>query len=262
MAMTFEKDALEGQHIIISGGAGALGVGIVKKLTDHGAVMTVNDIVGDDEARQRLASAGVDLTRILYVNADLRQKTEVDRLMKAAVDRFGNVQTALCHVGIVTTVRLIDVGVEEWDNVMAVNLRSAMLLAQTAANHMLQNAIKGHLLFTSSWVSETPWPEIGPYHTSKAGLNQLMRGFARELASSAIRANAIAPGIVGAGMAKRQWDTDPQYKARAQKAIPLGYLQPVDSVADAFLFMCSQAASYMTGSVLFVDGGCSLYPMD
>jgi NAD(P)-dependent dehydrogenase (short-subunit alcohol dehydrogenase family) len=63
-------------------------------------------------------------------------------------------------------------------------------------------------------------------------------------------------------MAKHQWDTNPVYKARASKAIPLGYMQPLDSVSDAFLFLCTSAASYMTGSVLTVDGGCSLYPMD
>ena len=89
-----------------------------------------------------------------------------------------------------------------------------------------------------------------------------MRGFACELASRGIRANAIAPGIVGVGMAKRQWDTDPQCRARAGRAIPLGYMQPPETVADAFLFLCSDMASYMTGSVLLVDGGCSLYPMD
>ena len=68
--------------------------------------------------------------------------------------------------------------------------------------------------------------------------------------------------IVGGGLAKIQWDTDPSYKARAQKAVPLGVLQTPESVADAFLFLCSPAADYMTGSVLVVDGGCSLYPMD
>jgi NAD(P)-dependent dehydrogenase (short-subunit alcohol dehydrogenase family) len=159
-------------------------------------------------------------------------------------------------------VKLTEVDVDEWDKVMAVNLRAAMLLAQASARQMLAKGTKGQIIFTSSWVSETPWPEIGPYHTSKAGMNQLMRGFARELAESGIRANAVAPGIVGAGMAKHQWDTDPDYRARAQRAVPLGYLQPVETVADAFLFLCSSAASYMTGSVLFVDGGCSLYPMD
>jgi NAD(P)-dependent dehydrogenase (short-subunit alcohol dehydrogenase family) len=89
-----------------------------------------------------------------------------------------------------------------------------------------------------------------------------MRGFARELAPRHIRANAIAPGIVAAGLAQRQWDTDPGYRARAEKAIPLGYMQPPESVAHAFLFLCSPMASYLTGSVLLVDGGCSLYPMD
>lgn len=89
-----------------------------------------------------------------------------------------------------------------------------------------------------------------------------MRGFARELASSNIRANAVAPGIVGVGMAKRQWDNDPAYRTRASKAIPLGGLQTAESVAHAFLFLCSDLSTYMTGSVLLVDGGCSLYPMD
>ena len=93
-------------------------------------------------------------------------------------------------------------------------------------------------------------------------MKQLSRTFARELADKGIRANAMAPGIVGVGLAKIQWDTDPSYKARAQKAVPLGVLQTPESVADAFLFLCSPAADYMTGSVLVVDGGCSLYPMD
>lgn len=260
--MTFTADALAGQHIVISGGAGALGIAIVRKLTDHGAVMTVNDIVDETEARQRFTAADIKADRIHYVNADLTQKDEVARLIDAATGRFGLLHTSLCHAGIVTSVKLTDVDVDEWDRVMAINLRAAMLLAQASINHMLRHAVKGHVIFTSSWVSETPWPEIGPYHTSKAAMNQLMRGFARELAAQGIRANAIAPGIVAAGMAKRQWDTEPEYKARAQKAIPLGYMQPVDSVADAFLFLCSPAASYMTGSVLMVDGGCSLYPMD
>jgi NAD(P)-dependent dehydrogenase (short-subunit alcohol dehydrogenase family) len=89
-----------------------------------------------------------------------------------------------------------------------------------------------------------------------------MRSFARELADKGIRANAVAPGIVAAGMAQKQWDTEPDYRARAEKAIPLGHMQPLESVANGFVFICSEAANYMTGSVLLMDGGCSLYPMD
>jgi NAD(P)-dependent dehydrogenase (short-subunit alcohol dehydrogenase family) len=145
---------------------------------------------------------------------------------------------------------------------MAVNVKTAFLLGQAAARAMVADEIAGHLIFTVSWVADVPWPEIGPYSASKAAMKQLSRTFARELADKGIRANAMAPGIVGVGLAKIQWDTEPSYKARAQKAVPLGALQTPESVADAFLFLCSPAADYMTGSVLVVDGGCSLYPMD
>jgi NAD(P)-dependent dehydrogenase (short-subunit alcohol dehydrogenase family) len=122
---------------------------------------------------------------------------------------------------------------------MDLNLRSAFLVDQTATRHWVERNVPGHLIFTTSWVQDVPWPEITPYNVSKAGLKAMMRGFARELAPKGIRANAVAPGIVAVGMAKRQWDTDPSYR-----------------------FLCSNMANYMTGSVLLMDGGCSLYPMD
>jgi NAD(P)-dependent dehydrogenase (short-subunit alcohol dehydrogenase family) len=260
--MTFRDDALAGQHIVISGGCGGIGVGVVKMLTGHGAKMTVNDVLEPGDAASRLEEAGVKSNQITYVKADLTQAKDVDRLVKAAREKFGPIHTALCHVGMVISGPLIDYKEADWDHLMAVNVKSAWLLGKAAAKAMLKDRVSGHLIFTSSWVAETPWPDIGPYNTSKAAMNQLMRSFAREVADKGIRANAIAPGIVGVGMAKRQWDTDPVYHARAQKAIPLGYMQPLDSVANGFLFLCSPAANYMTGSVLTIDGGCSLYPMD
>jgi NAD(P)-dependent dehydrogenase (short-subunit alcohol dehydrogenase family) len=260
--MTFRTDALVGQHILISGGAGAIGVSIVKKLTDHGAHMTVNDILEPDDAQQHLQAAGVELSAVHYAQGDLTQAPAVDQLVTEAHAKFGPIHTALCHVGVVIPGPLIDVTLQAWEQTYAVNARSAFLLGQAAARSMLADGLQGQLIFTSSWVAQVPWPEIGPYSSSKAAMNQLMRSFARELAPQGIRANAIAPGIVGVGMAKRQWDTDPSYQSRAKKAIPLGFLQSPDTVADAFLFMCSPASAYMTGSVLTVDGGCSLYPMD
>lgn len=260
--MVFRNDALAGRHIVISGGCGAIGLGIVKKLMAHGGNITVNDILSDQEATDRLRQNDIDISKINYVKADLTDADETDRLVNTARERFGPIHVALCHIGMVIPKPLLEYRAEEWDETMAVNVRTAFLLGSAASRSMLEDSIKGHLIFTTSWVADVPWPEIGPYNASKAAMKQLMRSFARELADKGIRANAVAPGIVSVGLAKQQWDTDPTYRARAQKAIPLGAMQPLDSVADAFLFLCSTAADYMTGTVLLVDGGCSLYPMD
>src|SRR5947209_2711592 len=252
--MCFRDDALAGRHLVISGGCGSIGLGVVKKLIEHGARVTVNDLLEPHAAEARLREAGIDPARSHYVRADLTRASEVDCLVSAARSRFGPIQTALCHVGMVIAKPLLEFSVEEWDLTMAVNVRTAFLLCQAAARAMREDRVAGHLIFTTSWVADVPWPEIGPYNASKAAMKQLMRCFARELADKGIRANAIAPGIVSVGMAKRQWDTDPSYRARAQKAIPLGRMQPLESVADAFLFLCSPAANYMTGSVPLFDG--------
>ena len=260
--MVFCNDALAGLHIVISGGCGAIGVGIVKKLTEHGANVTVNDILSYQLATARLSENGIDMEKINYVKADLTLADETNTLVKVARERFGSIHVALCHIGMVIPKPLLTYQAEEWDETMAVNVRTAFLLGKAAACSMLEDGVKGQLIFTTSWVADVPWPEIGPYNASKAAMKQLMRSFARELADKGIRANAVAPGIVSVGLAKQQWDTDATYRARAQKAIPLGTMQPLDSVANAFLFLCSPAADYMTGAVLLVDGGCSLYPMD
>ena len=260
--MTFRSDALSGQHLIISGGVGAIGVGIIRKLTDHGANMTVNDLLDPATAQQRLAGSGIDMTRVRYFQGDLTKPDVVAQFIQVAQAAFGPVHTALCHVGMVIPGPILNITLAEWEQTQSVNVTTAFLLGQAAATVMIAQGVAGQLIFTTSWVANVPWPEIGPYNASKAAMNQLMRSFARELAPQNIRANAIAPGIVSVGMAKKQWDTDPSYRARAQKAIPLGHMQELDSVADAFLFLCSPASRYMTGAVLTVDGGCSLYPMD
>jgi NAD(P)-dependent dehydrogenase (short-subunit alcohol dehydrogenase family) len=260
--VVFQTDMLNGQNIVISGGCGAIGLAVVKALTDHGATITVNDILDPAEAEQRLAGAGVAKDHVLYVRGDLTQPEVAEDLIGRAHATFGPVHSALCHVGVVIPAPLLEFTAADWDQTMASNVKTAFLLGQAAARWMLRDGLSGQLIFTTSWVAETPWPDIGPYNTSKAAMNQLMRSFARELADKGIRANCIAPGIVSVGMAKRQWDTDPVYQARAKKAIPLGFMQPIESVVNGFLFLCSPATSYMTGSVLTIDGGCSLYPMD
>ncbi len=260
--MAFAEDCLEGKAILITGGLGAIGKVVVERLLAHAARVVINDVVPEKEAHQWMQAAGCPAERCVYFQADVTTAEGARSLIEKTVESFGRVDIALCHAGMAQSGPILDYAVEDWDRILRVNLRSAFLVAQAAARSMVAKEIKGKIIFTSSWVQDTPWPDITPYNVSKSGMKMLMRGMARELAGKGIRVNSIAPGIVGVGMAKRQWDTEPDYRRRAEKAIPLGFMQPPESVADAFIFLCSSASDYMTGTTLLADGGCSLYPMD
>ncbi len=240
----FAPDCLKGKSILITGGCGAIGRVVVEKLTAHGARVAVNDITPDAPYR-----------------ADTTNEPEVVALF----NRAGPLDVVCCHAGMVETIPIADYPLTNFEKLMDANLKASFLVAREAARRWKgkrSDENPGKIIFTTSWVQDVPWPEITPYNASKSALKMLMRGLARELAADHIRCNALAPGIVAVGLAQRQWDADPAYRARAQKAIPLGYMQPPETVADAFLFLCSDAAHYMTGATLLVDGGCSLYPMD
>jgi NAD(P)-dependent dehydrogenase (short-subunit alcohol dehydrogenase family) len=260
--MAFASDCLQGKAILITGGLGAIGKVVVPRLLAHSARVAVNDIVAEKEAHQWMQAAGCTADRCVYINADVTTAAGAQALVDRTVQSFGAVDVALCHIGMAQSCPILDYPEQDWDRIMRVNLRSAFLVAQAAGRSMVARNIKGKIIFTSSWVQDTPWPDITPYNVTKSGIKMLMRGMARELAGKGIRVNSVAPGIVAVGMAKRQWDTEPDYRRRAEKAIPLGYMQPPESVADAFIFLCSHASDYMTGTTLLVDGGCSLYPMD
>ncbi|WP_136660477.1 SDR family NAD(P)-dependent oxidoreductase [Nitratireductor sp. XY-223] len=248
---------LEHKTIVITGAAGALGTVIAKHLTDLGARVAALDILTPDEA-----AAALDLQpgRLDYWQCDTADIPSCQEALKDIAARLGMPDVVCCHAGLVGVAPIEGYDADDFDRLMQVNLRGAFVLAQAAVKQWLDTGATGQLIFTTSWVHDHPWPEITPYAASKAGLNALMRGFARELAGRGIRANAIAPGIVAAGMALKTWNENAEYRARASVAIPLGELQPVESVANAFAFMCSDLSAYMTGSVLTVDGGCSLYP--
>ena len=249
---------LSDKTILITGGAGAIGRVVVDVLAAHGAVVVANDVVSAAEAHAALPAAA----HVHYIQADAADPGEVERLYAAMQQTVGPPNVVCCHAGMVGAYPVDQYPLDEFDSLLNLNVRSSFVIAQAAARRWISAGTPGLLIFTTSWVQDVPWPEIAPYSASKAAMKALMRSFARELAPHRIRANAIAPGIVGVGMAKRQWDTDPSYQARARKAIPLGHLQTPESVAHAFLYLCSPLAAYMTGSVLLVDGGCSLYPMD
>lgn len=248
--------------ILVTGGCGDIGRAVTKKLTEHGATVVICDRMEESEAMNRIALLHLPKKQWLYINCDVTDRAQVNRMIEEIYKRFGKLDVACSNAGIVEGIPFLDYTEEKWNQIIAINLTGCFHVGQAAARAMVERGHQGQIIFTTSWVSDVPWPEITPYCVSKSGLRMLMRGMARELTKKGVRVNAISPGIVNAGMAKHQYDTDPGYRARADKVIPMGFMQPLESVAEAFLYLCSDAASYTTGSTLLVDGGCSLFQFD
>jgi NAD(P)-dependent dehydrogenase (short-subunit alcohol dehydrogenase family) len=212
------------------------------------------DMADEQDAAARI-DAVADAGQGTYIQADVTDRDAV-QVALAAIDPL---DVAIGNAGIVESAPFLEVTPEQWQAHLDVNLGGCFNVGQIAARLMAGRDRPGLILFTGSWVGEIPWPEIAPYCVSKAGVRMLARSMARELAVHKIRVNVVAPGIVFAGMARKQYETDPAYARRASVVVPLGELGTAEQVAQATAFLCSPEAAYMTGSVLLVDGGASLF---
>ncbi len=245
---------LDGLGVAVTGAAGDLGHAMSLELARLGARVTMIDRVARDQASERIAAVG-RAGHCTYVQADVTDRPAIE----AALREVDPLDVAIGNAGIVESAPFLEVTAEQWQAHLDINLTGCFNVGQAAAQLMVQRGRPGLVLFTGSWVGEIPWPEIGPYCVSKAGVRMLARSMARELAGHGIRVNVVAPGIVHAGMARRQYETDPAYARRASVVIPLGEMGTAEQVAHATAFLCSPEAAYMTGSVLLVDGGASLF---
>jgi NAD(P)-dependent dehydrogenase (short-subunit alcohol dehydrogenase family) len=215
---------------------------------------TLVDRKSRDEAAEWVERASAN-GPVSYVQADVTDRAAID----AALASLPRVDVAIGNQAIGYGIPFLDLTEDEWRRHMDINLTGCFHVGQSAARLMVERGQPGRIIFTGSWVMEVPWPEICAYSVSKAGVRMLARSMARELATHKILVNVIAPGIVYAGLAKKQLETEPQYARRVKGIIPLGDLQQAEDIARATVFLCSEGASQMTGSVLLIDGGLSLF---
>jgi len=252
--MQTERGDLTGLGIAITGAAGDLGCAMALELAGRGAHVTMLDRVPDAEASERIAAIGA-AGSCSYRQVDVTDRAAID----AALLAIEPLDVAIGNAGIVAAAPFLDVSQAQWQEHLDVNVTGCFNVGQAAARLMAERRTRGQIIFTGSWVGEIPWPEISAYSVSKAGVRMLARSMARELAGLGIRVNVVAPGIVMAGMARHQYETDPDYARRASVVIPLGEFGTAEQIAKATAFLCSPDAEYMTGSVLLVDGGASLF---
>lgn len=251
---------LAGQVALVTGGAGDLGNEMGLQLAQAGASVVLWDIKSD--ATDRINRVKVAGQPVHYAQVDISNRAAVNRAMDRIIRDLGQIDIVCANAGIVIAQPFLEISQENWQRHIDVNLTGSFNVGQAAARQMVAAKRPGRIILTSSWVSEIPWPEDTAYSVSKAGINMLTKQMARELAVYGIRVNAIAPGIVKAGLAGRQLLEEPRYAARVSKVIPLGEPGTPVEIGQAVVYMASPQTAYMTGTILVLDGGCSLFQFD
>jgi NAD(P)-dependent dehydrogenase (short-subunit alcohol dehydrogenase family) len=251
---------LSGRVAAVSGASRGIGVGIARAFLRQGASV----LIGGLDPEETAATAGalddefpaVGTPRICGAGGDVTDPAHAERFVQQAWDRFGRLDTLVANAGIDVIQPALEYTAAQWDRVLAVNLRAGFQLAQVAARQWIERGHEhGSVIFTSSIAGSVGIPTLAPYAASKGAINQLVKTLAIEWAEHGIRVNAVAPGYVANIMAGVTAHDDPASEERIARFTPLGRRATIDEVAAAYAFLASHDASYITGSVLAVDGG-------
>jgi NAD(P)-dependent dehydrogenase (short-subunit alcohol dehydrogenase family) len=248
---------VHGRVVVITGGCGDIGRATAAAFAQEGARVILIDVLSPGEARAALGDS--DAEAVGYIRCDVRDRASVHGVIATVEREYGGPDVAIANAGITHSTPALAVSQDEWAQVLDVNLNGAFHVAQEAAAAMVRQERPGVLLFTGSWVGEVPSKGLLPYCVSKAGVQMLARCLALELAPHGIRANVVAPGVLDAGVSAQIFREFPERRVPFQKIVPLGTLGTAEQVADAFVFLASDAAAYITGTTLLVDGGASLF---
>jgi NAD(P)-dependent dehydrogenase (short-subunit alcohol dehydrogenase family) len=239
---------LAGRVCLVTGGAQGIGEACCRRFAREGAKVVIADM--DDVRGAALASE----LGGLYVHCDVGDKAQVDALVAAAIKAHGCIEVLVNNAGIFKACDFLDITEDDFDAVLRVNLKGAFLVAQAVAREMAQ-AGRGSIVNMSSVNGTLAIPSIASYNVSKGGINQLTRVMALALADKGIRVNAVAPGTIATELAAKAVLTSEEAKARIMSRTPLRRLGQPAEIADTVAFLASDAASYITGEIMVVDGG-------
>jgi NAD(P)-dependent dehydrogenase (short-subunit alcohol dehydrogenase family) len=241
---------LTGRHALVTGGGRGVGKGIALALARAGASVAVNYSSSTADAERTVGdvrAVGVDA---FAVRADVSVKSDVDRMFAEVTARWPRVDILVNNAGVQTWTPLVDVTEAEWDEVVDTNLKGCFLCTQAAARHMA-SAGGGAVVNIGSGCNKMPFPRLIAYTASKGGIEMLTKVSAVELGPLGIRVNCVAPGAIDIERTKLE---SPDYAASWGRVTPLRRVGTPEDVGSAVAFLASDAASFISGQTLWVDG--------
>jgi NAD(P)-dependent dehydrogenase (short-subunit alcohol dehydrogenase family) len=237
-----------GRVVIITGGAQGIGEACARRFAREGAHVVIADL--DDAHGNALANE----LGALYVHCDVGHKPDVDALVARTLAAHGRIDVLVNNAGIFKAADFLDVSEADFDAVLRVNLKGSFLVGQAVAREMVQTG-GGNIVNMSSVNGVLAIPTIASYNVSKGGINQLTRVMALALADKGIRVNAVAPGTIATELAAKAVLTSEEARAKIMMRTPMKRLGEPSEIADVVAFLASDAASYITGEIVTVDGG-------
>jgi NAD(P)-dependent dehydrogenase (short-subunit alcohol dehydrogenase family) len=245
---------LSGKTILITGALGAIAEHMVRKLAESGATLVLTDIKAEEQAIKTLNDWQIPSSSYLYFPADITESGQVDGVVDAAFENFPAMDTVIGHAGGCGLHPFATTSEADYERTFRFNYFAQTYLARSVLARWVQRNIAGHLIFTSSYVARMPHSQISAYASAKAALENFARSLALEYALTGIRVNVVSPGNVAAGSSLKVFEDDPAYREFVLR-VSLGRRNSPESVADAFVFLCSPLASEINGQILSPDYG-------
>ncbi|TNF61506.1 MAG: SDR family oxidoreductase [Burkholderiales bacterium] len=238
----------QGRVVLITGGSQGIGAACARRFAREQARVVITDVA--DAPGQALAGQ----LGALYLHCDVGHKADVDAAVAATLERHGRIDVLVNNAGIFKAADFLDVTEDDFDAVLRVNLKGSFLMGQAAARAMVTTG-GGSIVNMSSVNGVLAIPNIASYNASKGGVNQLTRVMALALADKGIRVNAVAPGTIATELAAQAVLTSEDARRKILSRTPLGRLGEPGEIADVVAWLASDAASYVTGEIVTVDGG-------
>lgn len=257
---------LAGQRALVTGANSGIGAGIALALAHAGAAVVVNYVRDPHDAERLVRQIESEGGKAMALKADVSREDEVAGMFETMIDAWGSVDILVNNAGLQRDARLVDMSLDEWNHVLSVNLTGQFLCSRAAAREFIRRGVDtavscsaGKIVCISSVHDMIPWAGHANYAASKGGVSMFMKTMAQELAVHKVRVNSVAPGAIKTPINMSAWAT-PEKEAELLELIPYGRVGHTRDVARATVWLASDAADYVTGATLYVDGGMTLYP--